>query len=116
MDQYDPDIGMNGFSQACSGCRRTFAHLTAFSNHLASCTQRKRKLADALVMVQSAYREKKRKRLENVERTTGIEPPSNPLLSGLTLANATVTVRVCNLSAALYIAAYLDLGFQCYYI
>jgi hypothetical protein len=91
-------MGMNGFSQICSGCRRTFAHLTAFSNHLASCTQRKRKLADALVMVQGAYREKKRKHLENVERATGIEPPSNPLLSsGLTLANATVTVRVCNL-------------------
>jgi hypothetical protein len=105
MDQYDPAFGMNGFSQTCSGCRRTCAHLTAFSNHLASCTQRKRKLADALVMVQGVYREKKRKLLENVERATGIEPPSNPLLSGLTLvAKATVTVRVRNLSAALHIA------------
>jgi hypothetical protein len=88
MDQYsDMEIG---FSQTCSGCRRTFAQLTAFSNHLANCTQKKRKLADALTVVQGLYRNKKRHRLENSEKK--VEPcnQSPPCPSGSTLPDTSV--------------------------
>jgi hypothetical protein len=89
MDQY-PGMEMGGFTQTCRSCRRTFAHLTAFGNHLANCVQKKRKLANALAVAQHTYKERKRQRLENsAKMATEIEPSnlspthiSSPTLPG----------------------------------
>jgi hypothetical protein len=80
MDQY-PGLS-SGFSQTCRGCGRTFPQLTAFSNHLSSCTVKKRKLGDALIVAQDAYKERKRQRLKNIEQKAATEP-SNSLLPSL---------------------------------
>jgi hypothetical protein len=62
------------FSQMCRGCGRTFPQTTAFSNHVARCPLKKRKLANALAIAQDSYREKKRQRLQNSEkRVTDVE-------------------------------------------
>jgi len=92
MDLYS-ELEIDSFSQTCRCCGRTFAQLTAFSNHLGSCALKKRKLANALLVAQGAYRERKRQRLSNNEKqATGMEA-SDPLfqhLSGSMLPGASV--------------------------
>ena len=59
----DTELGTSGFNQICKGCGRTFAQLTAFSNHSTSCAPTKKRLANALLTAQELYRERKKRRL-----------------------------------------------------
>jgi len=117
MDQY-PGLS-SGFSQTCRACGRTFPQLTAFGNHLSSCTVKKRKLADALIVAQDVYRERKRQRLKNIEQKAAATEPSNSLLPSLSDSMLSNPI-VCDFQFTFQLSrlwfTQFNLGFQCIYV
>lgn len=95
MMNQDSELGINGFNQICRGCGRTFAHLTGFSNHFASCGPKKKRLANALLSAQELYREKKRRRLLQGQEAVGMGPLTTSHQDSVVCSGGASTYYVC---------------------